>query len=59
MANMNVKFKDLNFKNPVIMASGTFGFGREYNEIYDIENKIETVESSPVTVNKKTTSSKK
>ena len=37
MANMNVKFKDLNFKNPVIMASGTFGFGREYNEIYDIE----------------------
>ena len=26
MANMNVKFKNLNFKNPVIMASGTFGF---------------------------------
>ena len=38
MANLNVKFKDLNFKNPVIMASGTFGFGKEYNEIYDIKN---------------------
>lgn len=24
MANLNVKFKDLNFKNPVIMASGTW-----------------------------------
>ena len=35
MTNLNVKFKDLNFKNPLIMASGTFGFGKEYNEIYD------------------------
>lgn len=24
------------FKNPVIAASGTFGFGKEYNEFYDI-----------------------
>lgn len=24
------------FKNPVIAASGTFGFGREYNELYDV-----------------------
>ena len=31
----------------------------EYASVSDIENKIETVESSPVTVNKKTTSSKK
>src|SRR3712207_8168965 len=23
-------------KNPIVMASGTFGFGREYGEIYDI-----------------------
>ena len=28
MTNLNVKFKNLNFKNPVIMASGTFGFGK-------------------------------
>jgi dihydroorotate dehydrogenase (NAD+) catalytic subunit len=25
------------FKNPVIGASGTFGFGEEYNEFYDVE----------------------
>ena len=31
----------------------------EYASVSDIENKIETVESSPVTTNKKTTSSKK
>ena len=24
------------FKNPVIVASGTFGFGREYNKFYDV-----------------------
>jgi len=24
------------FKNPVIAASGTFGFSREYNELYDV-----------------------
>ena len=23
-------------KNPVIAASGTFGFGREYNQFFDI-----------------------
>lgn len=24
------------FKNPIIAASGTFGFGEEYNELYDV-----------------------
>ena len=52
MANMNVKFKDLNFKNPVIMASGTFGFGSEYNEIYDIE-KLGGISSKGLTLNRK------
>ena len=52
MANMNVKFKDLNFKNPVILASGTFGFGREYNEIYDIE-KLGGISSKGLTLNQK------
>ncbi len=23
-------------RNPIIMASGTFGFGREYGELYDL-----------------------
>ncbi|MCC3870134.1 dihydroorotate dehydrogenase [Terrisporobacter mayombei] len=52
MANLNVKFKDLNFKNPVIMASGTFGFGKEYNEIYDIE-KLGGISSKGLTLNQK------
>ncbi len=36
MAKLNVNICGVNFNNPVIAASGTFGFGREYNEIYDI-----------------------
>ena len=52
MANLNVKFKDINFKNPVIMASGTFGFGKEYNEIYDIE-KLGGISSKGLTLNSK------
>lgn len=52
MSNLNVKFKDLNFKNPVIMASGTFGFGKEYNEIYDIE-KLGGISSKGLTLNQK------
>ena len=36
MANLKVNVCGVDFKNPVIAASGTFGFGREFNEIYDI-----------------------
>ena len=36
MANLNVEICGVKFKNPVIAASGTFGFGREYDEVYDI-----------------------
>ena len=36
MANLRVKLCGAELKNPVIPASGTFGFGREFNEIYDI-----------------------
>lgn len=36
MSNLSVRICGVNFKNPVIAASGTFGFGREYNELYDI-----------------------
>ena len=34
--NTVVKICGVEFKNPVLAASGTFGFGREYNEFYDI-----------------------
>jgi len=34
--NLNIEFAGVRFKNPVVMASGTFGFGREYGELYDL-----------------------
>ncbi len=36
MADLRVNIAGVDFKNPVITASGTFGFGREYDELYDI-----------------------
>ena len=36
MADLRVNLCGLELKNPIIMASGTFGFGKEYGEIYDI-----------------------
>ncbi|MBO5480312.1 MAG: dihydroorotate dehydrogenase [Clostridia bacterium] len=36
MANLAVHICGVELKNPVIAASGTFGFGREFNELYDI-----------------------
>ena len=36
MANLSVNICGVTFKNPVIAASGTYGFGREFDEIYDI-----------------------
>ena len=52
MANLNVKFGNIDFKNPVVMASGTFGFGKEYNEIYDIQN-LGGVSSKGLTLQKR------
>lgn len=36
MANLRVKLPGLDMKNPVIPASGTFGFGYEFTKFYDI-----------------------
>lgn len=33
---LKVNFCGLDFKNPIIAASGTFGFGEEFNELYDV-----------------------
>ncbi len=35
--NLKVKIKDLEFKNPVITASGTFGYGIEFQDFIDLE----------------------
>ena len=34
--NLSVEVAGIPFKNPLIAASGTFGFGEEYNELYDV-----------------------
>lgn len=36
MADLRVNIAGVQFKNPVITASGTFGFGQEYARLYDI-----------------------
>lgn len=37
MADLSVKIAGIEFNNPLIAASGTFGFGREYGEFYPLE----------------------
>ena len=36
MADVSVKVAGVTFNNPLIAASGTFGFGREYGEFYPL-----------------------
>lgn len=37
MANLNVKINDVSFKNPVLTASGTFGYGVEFADFVPLE----------------------
>lgn len=34
--NLSVEMLGKTFKNPLVAASGTFGFGEEYHELYDV-----------------------
>ncbi len=34
--NMSVNLAGMTMKNPIVVASGTFGFGREYGEFFDL-----------------------
>ena len=36
MRNLSIELCGVRLKNPLIAASGTFGFGREYEKLYDI-----------------------
>lgn len=36
MGDLKVKIKDLSLKNPVMTASGTFGYGEEYGDFIDL-----------------------
>ena len=37
MADLNVKLGPLSLKNPVMTASGTFGYGEEYEDFFPVE----------------------
>ena len=36
MVDLTVNLAGLEMDNPVVPASGTFGFGKEFKDIYDI-----------------------
>lgn len=50
--NTRVEICGLEFKNPVIAASGTFGFGREYRDYFDI-SKLGGISSKGLTLQPK------
>ena len=37
MVNLSVELAGVTLKNPVIPASGTFGYGREFAQVYDLD----------------------
>lgn len=36
MNRLNIELPGLTLKNPIMPASGCFGFGREYSQFYDL-----------------------
>ncbi len=49
---LSVDLCGVKLKNPVIMASGTFGFGEEYNDYFDV-SKLGGISSKGLTINPK------
>lgn len=49
---LKVNINGIEFKNPVIAASGTFGFGAEYNNFYDV-GILGGISSKGLTINPK------
>lgn len=52
MVNTKVNICGVEFKNPVIAASGTFGFGREYAEYFSLP-RLGGISSKGLTLHKK------
>lgn len=48
----NVNICGIKFKNPVVTASGTFGFGEEFSKVYDV-SKLGGICTKGLTINKK------
>lgn len=49
---LKVNICDIEFKNPIMTASGTFGFGEEYSEFYDL-SKLGGICSKGLTLNER------
>lgn len=52
MTKLNVNYSGIDFKNPVVLASGTCGFGTVLDDIFDIE-KLGGLSSKGLTLNKR------
>ena len=48
--SLKINFLGHEFKNPIIPASGTFGFGYEFSELYDI-NILGSIALKGTTIN--------
>lgn len=53
MADLSVNICGIDFKNPVIPASGVFGYGREYEELFSLK-KLGGIATKGTTLNKRT-----
>lgn len=49
---LETKFNDIIFKNPILTASGTFGFGDEFKDYFDIE-RLGGISTTGLTLDKK------
>lgn len=52
MTNLHCSIAGVDFKNPIVMASGTFGFGKEYGQYYDI-NQLGGISGKGLTLHPK------
>ena len=52
MADLSVKIAGVEFKNPVIPASGAFGYGREYERFYPL-SKLGGISVKGTTITKR------
>lgn len=52
MADMRVNIAGVEFKNPVITASGTFGYGREYEHFFPL-SKLGGISTKGTTAEKR------
>ncbi len=53
MADLSVNICGVDFKNPIIPASGVFGYGREYEELFPL-NKLGGIATKGTTLHKRT-----